>query len=852
MRQYIDIKKQHPDCLLFYRMGDFFEMFFEDAVTASRELDIALTKRGKYENKDIPMCGVPVQSFEGYLSRLIQGGYKVAICDQTETPEAAKKRGNKGPLQRSVIRIVTMGTLTEDELLSPNHNYIMAVSLNQANKATMSVAVADVSTGFLGVESFCKAEIGNVLARWSPVEVIMSDETFSAFLPVFEPIKKRLTLLPKARFNSANARALLETVYNVCSLDIFGKMQEQEVQAAGILVDYIMITQCTRNISLLAPKIICSDEFMGIDASTRRNLELATSQSENGLSLFATLNKTVTSVGRRLLQNWLMAPLTDITKINERLDLAGFFMESPSFCEEVRGALGGVPDIERILSRIVLGRVAPKDLLSLKIALRKVDSVWRILRDKFFPSDLQAGFGGETEVGSASTSEQNDSTASLASSWHILGRLSELKDLLEQAIKDEVPILAKDGNFIKDSFDEKLKYHRGLHTNASEMLIDLQHKYIQQTGINNLRVGSNNVWGVYIEVSSGQISKVPFDFIHRQTLTNYTRYTTPELIELEKSLKEAEHLALLRELDLFGDLCAAVLDNKDKLLKLSQAIAEIDVFASIAFLAEKYNYVRPSLTTDNVIEIEEGRHPVVELSFKDDYKNFTSNNCIINESRRFLLITGPNMSGKSTYLRQNALIIIMAQAGFFVPAKGARIGIVDKIFSRIGASDDIASGRSTFMVEMMETSAILHQASARSFVILDEIGRGTSTYDGLAIAWAVSEYVYGVIACRTMFATHYHEITELNKNLPGLVPLTAAIQEWEGKVIFLHKIVDGVAKRSYGINVAQLAGLPKSVILRAVELLESFEGRAKDGPKAAKLTKEPAKGDRDEEHQKLF
>jgi DNA mismatch repair protein MutS len=673
------------------------------------------------------------------------------------------------------------------------------------------VAIADISTGFFEIESLPTAEIANVLARWNPVEIVLSDGTFSEFMNYFEPFSKRLTLLPNARFNVTNAKNLIETVYNVKTLKVFGEMQESEIQAAGVMIDYVTATQCNKSVSLLVPKIVHGKDFMAIDSSTRRNLEIFTTQSEKGISLFSVLNKTVTAPGRRLLQSWLSAPLIDIQKIEQRFDKIDFFLERKPLCSKVCEVLGKTPDIERIVSRLSFGRATPKDLLSLKIALGKADLIGKILWE-----------------------ENIDSYWSANLQCH-----QSILDLLEGAIKEQVPNFAREGNFIKDSFDEKLRYHRDLMNNASDSLNKMQKRYIDQTGISNLRVGRNNIWGIYIEVSSSNVSKVPFDFVHRQTLTNCTRYTTKELSELEKSINEAEHLALLREMELFSSVCSEVLAAKESLLSLSDVIAQIDLFSSMAYLAEKNNYVRPELSLENSINIEEGRHPVVESAFTErQEESFIPNDCKLNpQARRFLLVTGPNMAGKSTYLRENALIIIMAQAGFFVPAKFARIGIVDKIFSRIGSSDDIASGRSTFMVEMIETSAILNQATNRSFVILDEIGRGTATYDGLAIAWAVSEYVYNTIQCRTIFATHYHEITELTKKLPAMVSVTAAVREWENKIVFLHKIIDGVAKRSYGIHVAQLAGLPKQVIIRATELLNVFENELKGDPKVAKIAK---------------
>ena len=793
MRQYLDVKKAHQDCLLFYRMGDFFEMFFDDAVIASKELDIALTKRGKQSGQDIPMCGVPASSYELYLAKLIQKGYKVAICDQIETPEEAKQRGAKGPLKRGVVRIVTKGTLTEDELLTSNNNYIVSLSAN--NKNVISVAIADVSTGFLGVESFAHSEINNVLSRWSPSEIVLSDELYSDFLQIFEPWKKSLTLLPKTRFNYLNSKKLLEDTYEVKSVDIFGEMNETEIESLGVLINYINTTQCCKNISLSYPLIVNNKDFMSIDAATRKNLEISQSLSDNGSSLFSSINSTVTTVGKRLLHSWIISPLLDINKVNYRLDKIDFFLNKQEVRNNLLEILSKTPDIERVISRICFNRASPRDLNSLKIALSKTEMAGNSLLQE----EIDEGF-----------------TSVFLSNKNLL-------NYLENFLIDEPSNQLKDGDFVKYGFDEQLDHYKNLRDHAADNIKKMQETYISATGISNLKIKKNNIWGIYIEVSSSHVPKVPYDFIHKQTLTNCTRYTTVELQQLEKSINEAEQLSLRRELELFNNCCSKILESKEQLLYLSKKIAEIDVFLSMANISEKYNYVRPELCDERTIEIIAGRHPVVEQSFFNQEDSYISNDCFMSEDRKFLLITGPNMAGKSTYLRQNALIIIMAQAGFFVPAEKAKIGIVDRIFSRIGASDDISAGRSTFMVEMIETATILHQATEKSFVILDEIGRGTATYDGLSIAWSVSEYLYNKITCRTIFATHYHEMVSLTESLPYMIPITAAIKEWDDKIIFLYKIIDGYAKQSYGINVAQLAGLPKQVILRAKEILGSLE-----------------------------
>lgn len=799
MRQYAEIKQRHPDCLLFYRLGDFFELFFDDAVTASRELGIALTKRGRQKGQGVPMCGVPAHAYDVYLAKLIQKGYRIAVCDQTETPEEAKKRGSKGPLTRDITRIVTSGTLTEDRLLPTGNNYIAALSLLSPNKSSVALAIADISTGFFGLEEHSVKDLETVLTRWHPTEIIVSDALFEQpeLASLWEPWRSTLTLLPKARFDSENAEHVLNSVYNTTTLEVFGTLTPLEIQAAGVLVDYVMTTQCTRTLSLLPPRILHSNEFMMIDASTRRNLELtATTSSQQKSTLLATIDRTVTTLGRRLLTKWLAAPLLDIKAIQRRLDDIEAFVNKPSLRESVRELLEGLPDIERVLARIVLSRSGPRDLGALRTALEKAQ-------------ELQPLFN---------TKEKNSLTLAYSDN------LARLCQLLEQALKTELPLLMRDGDYICDGYDADLDEFRQLRDHVNDRLLLLQNEYIQKTGIHTLKIRRNNVWGIYVEVSSGQTSKVPFDFIHRQTLTNYTRYTTDELLKLERNIEHAELSALRRENELFLQLRDAILSAKEELLELASQLAYLDVVSAGGELAVTQNYVRPELSEKPVLEIVDGRHPIVEQVVTNQEAIFVANDTHLNsEDRRFLLLTGPNMAGKSTYLRQNALIILLAQMGYFVPASRATIGLVDKLFSRIGASDDLAAGRSTFMMEMIETAAILHQATPQSFVILDEIGRGTATYDGLAIAWSVSEYLYQKIQCRTLFATHYHELLQLSEVFPAFCTLTAATEEWGDKIIFLHKIVDGASARSYGIHVARLAGLPKAVIQRAQEILQTVE-----------------------------
>lgn len=817
MRQYRELKKQFPDCLLFYRMGDFFELFFEDAILASKALDIALTKRGKQgDGSDIPMCGVPVHTYELYLTKLIQKGFRVALCDQLETPEEARRRGAKGPLKRAVVRIVTRGTLTEENLLTAAHNYLAVLAPAQKNGGPLALAIADISTGFFGVETITQDDLFNTLARWDPAEIIVADNTFSALahLPQWESWKERLTLLPELRFDAHNAEHLLCTTYGVATLEAFATLSAGEVRAAGVLVDYVLRTQCSESIAIAPPKKIQNQAFLAIDCATRRNLELTTSHSASGSgSLLQVIDKTVTAAGRRLLIDRLATPLLSIGEIEKRLDKVDFFLRLAPLGEQIRTLLRKTQDLERVLARVGLGRASPRDLGAIRATLLGSQEIARAL--------------AETD----------------AASWWSFETLPELTDKLKAALADELPTFVHQGGFIAPGFDEPLDTARQLQEHSGEAIQAMQERYANATKIHNLRIRRNNVWGLYIEVSSGQKDKVPFSFIHRQTLTNNVRYTTDELATLERSILQAEAIALAREAEIFQKLCKSVLDQKEKLQSLSKTLADLDIAAMAAVLARENNYVRPAFSEDTRLGIKNGRHPVIEQVFQHTGASFCGNDCDVSPKQRFWLVTGPNMAGKSTFLRQNALIVIMAQMGLFVPADTAHIGIVDRIFSRIGAADDLAYGRSTFMVEMIETAAILHQATERSFVILDEIGRGTATYDGLAIAWAVSEHLYNHIQCRTLFATHYHELVQLSEHYPAIHAVTAAVQEWEGKIIFLHRIVAGAAQRSYGIHVAQLAGVPKAVIQRAATLLDSFENTQKTSTPVEKQRHKSQKSD---------
>ena len=799
MVQYLAIKRAHPDCLLFYRMGDFYEMFFDDAVRAAEALDITLTKRGKHGGDDIPMCGVPVHSHEGYLSRLIRKGIKVAVCEQMEDPAEAKKRGGKSVVERAVTRIVTPGTITEDALLDARrHNYLAALADAQGG---MGLAWLDVSTGDFQVQPVTVKTVAAVLSRLSPGELLVS-ERLMAQPPLFELFREWrpvLSPLPTARFDSENARRRLETLYGVRALDGFGAFGRAELAAAGALVDYVELTQKGKLPRLGAPRRLAEGAVMEIDGATRRNLELAeTLTGEKRGSLLWSIDRTVTGAGARLLAQHLAAPLTDPAAIDERLNGVQFFVERHGLRGDIRVRLRGVPDVERALSRLTLGRGGPRDLAAVRDALAQVP----ILRNSLLTGEFEPLPNG------------------ILRCLGEMGQHDHLVDRLERSLAAELPVLIRDGGFIAAGYHPALDELRSLRDESRRLVAALQTRYAEQSGVAALKVKHNNVLGYYIEVPPKQADRMGEPFIHRQTIASGVRYSTVELGELEDRIRGAADKALAVELDLFKDLLDEVVARADDIAAAARALAALDVAASLAELAVDRRFSRPLIDNSTAFSIKGGRHPVVEASISD---SFVANDCDLAEGQRLWLITGPNMAGKSTFLRQNALIAVLAQMGSYVPADVAHIGVVDRLFSRVGAADDLARGRSTFMVEMVETAAILNQAGPRALVILDEIGRGTATYDGLSIAWAVVENLHEVNRCRALFATHYHELTALAARLSALSCHCMRVKEWQGDVVFLHEVGPGAADRSYGIHVARLAGLPPAVIERADVILHSLE-----------------------------
>lgn len=806
MAQYLELKKEYGDALLFFRLGDFYELFFEDAVTAAKALDIVLTKRGKNEGTDIPMCGVPAHAYEVYLSRLIQKGFKVAVCEQMEDPAEAKKRGAKGPLKRDVVRIVTPGTITEENLLDAKQsNFLVAVS--PITNQQIGIAVIELSTGAFLVEQTDISGLPGVLSRLNPAEIIIPDRLIvePALYDHLNQWKRKLSPLPLARFDFENGKLRLEKAYQVKTLDAFGAFSQAEIRAAGTLIDYIQITQKAALRLIDRPRQIKPQSIMTIDTPTRRSLELHLTQSgQRHGSLMDVIDRTVTAAGSRLLSMQLAAPLLQLAAIQERQDNVTFFVKSADDRHYIRDNLKQIPDMERALSRLNMMRGSPRDLACLRDGLHMAMQI----KQAFTDVPVSVGLGKH---------------------FNRLGYHTQLVDKLARALAEELPFYTRDGNFIAEGYHSELDTYRYLRDNAKDHIAQLQAEYVARTGINTLKIKHNNVIGYHIDITPTHANKIPEDFIHRQTLASSLRYSTPDLAELERKITVAAHQVMELELHIFNELVSDIHLTTDDILRCCRALAALDVTASLADLAYTQNYSCPIVDDSLTFNIENGFHPIISALLKDKGETtFVANGCQMNDTTKMFLITGPNMAGKSTYLRQNALIAILAQIGSYVPASKAHIGIVDRIFSRVGASDDLASGRSTFMVEMVETAAILHQATPRSFVILDEIGRGTATYDGLSIAWAVTEHVCQTNQCRTLFATHYHELTQLKNKLPTLKCLTMRIKEWEGKVIFMHEVIEGAADKSYGIHVAALAGLPQSAIQRATEILAALETERSD------------------------
>ena len=812
MAQYLEIKGRHPAALLFYRMGDFYEMFFDDAIAAAAALDIALTKRGFHQGADIPMCGVPVHAAEGYLLTLIRKGFRVAIAEQLEDPAEAKKRGYKSVVRRDVVRLVTPGTLTEDALLEPRrHNYLAAYA--EVREAA-ALAWVDISTGELRVMDCPLVRLGAELARLAPREVLVSEARERNLAPLVAEAGASVTALSRGSFDSGSADARLCALWGVATLESFGGFDRAEVSAMGALVDYLDLTQRGRIPLLQPPQHEGAGGSMQIDAATRRNLEITAAMTggRDG-SLLSVVDRTVTAAGARLLERRLAAPSVDVGLIRSRMQAVAFLTEQTRLREDLRAALRRVPDLDRALSRLALDRGGPRDMVAIRTGLMQAARI--------------AGTGMPPV---------------LAAAMADLGGHVDLIGLLDRALIAEPPLLAREGGFIATGFDAELDETRRLRDEGRGVIAGMQAEYVALTGISSLKIKHNNVLGYFIETTAlhaeRMLSKPLADsFVHRQTTAGQVRFTTLALSDLETRILNAGNHAIEVEKRYYSAIRAAILQNAAAISVTARGLAEFDLQAGLADLAVSEGWVEPTVDGSTCFAVTAGRHPVVEKALKRAGKRFVGNDCALSDGATpaIWLLTGPNMGGKSTFLRQNALIALLAQAGSFVPASSAQIGVVTQLFSRVGASDDLARGRSTFMVEMVETAAILNQADARALVILDEIGRGTATYDGLSIAWAVLEHLHDANRCRALFATHFHEMTALAGKLSGVQNATVAVREWEGDVIFLHEVRKGAADRSYGVQVARLAGLPAAVIERAKVVLEALEQGERSGERQKTL-----------------
>lgn len=807
MSQYLALKAEAQDCLLFYRMGDFFELFFDDAKVASAVLDIALTARGEHDGERIPMCGVPVHAMDGYLARLIKAGHRVAIANQIETPEEAKKRGgSKALVARAIVRVVTAGTLTEESLLdSRSANWCAAVG--EAGDE-VAIACADISTGIFHVIECGAGRAEAELARLNPAEIVTSEKTAYP--------DSATALRPKFEFESANGETRLKALFGVATLDGFGQFSRAALSAAGGLVAYLDHTAKGALPFLRPPRISRAESVMAIDAATRESLELChTTNGTRKGSLLDEVDRTVTGAGARLLGTDIAAPLMDQRAINERLDLVQRLHDDAGLRDLVRGSLRALPDIGRALGRIAAGRGSPRDIGQLRDGL---DGAWR-LGDRLHALP--------------------DSPPLLRALCPQLGGHGTLIDLLSRALIAEPPVDADKGGYIAEGFDAALDDLRDAGAGGRRAIAALEAAYRTRTGINALKIKHNGVLGYHIEVpakNGDALMKQDSGFTHRQTLAGVVRFNAPELHEIAIKVTQSGAHALAAEAAHLEELTTQALSRREAIAATADALARIDVSAGLAERAAEGGWARPTLVDDACFEVEAGRHPVVEAAIAKSGGRFVANDCDLSESSRLWLVTGPNMGGKSTFLRQNALIAVLAQAGSYVPATRAKLGLVDRLFSRVGASDNLARGRSTFMVEMVETAAILAQATPRSFVILDEVGRGTSTYDGLAIAWAVVEAIHEDNRCRCLFATHYHELTRLAERCNALTLHHVRAREWKGDLVLLHEVADGPADRSFGIAVARLAGMPPAALRRAKAVLSKLEaGRTKTGGLAAGL-----------------
>jgi DNA mismatch repair protein MutS len=818
MAQWFAMKADHPNALLFFRMGDFYELFFADAEAAAAALDIALTARGEHGGAPIPMCGVPVHARDAYLARLIRRGFRVALAEQMEDP---KKRSGRGPLKREVVRIITPGTLTEEALLdaaSPNLLLALAESATprggrrQASPAMLGAAWLDISTGQFETASMTKAELPALLGRLDPAEIVAD-----AAIHVGPWDERRAADAPPARLGTEApgaeaARQRLAEAFAVASLDAFGSFEDAEAVAAMLALDYVRHTQAGRLPHLSRPQPQGEHGVLAMDAATRASLEISETRTGETArhTLLAAVRRTVTPGGVRLLAGWLQAPLTGQSAILGRQDAWDFLLSQGALTDRLRQSLRAAPDLARALARLALWQGTPRDLAAIADGLRIAADIAQLLSKEGLPEPLPP---------------------LLAEVQAALGRLPDLAAYLAGALAEPVPVRLEDGRAIAPGFDAELDAERRLRDEQRQILARVQLDYAERYGVASLKIKHHAQLGYVIEVPAAAAEKLRDrpELVLRQGLAAGARFTSTELGELDRRIAAAAERAAARERVVFDHLVARALAERTAISACAEALARVDVLQGAARLAEGVGWCRPVISEDEAFEITAGRHPVVEAALSGKAV-FVPNDCDLSPAQRLMLLTGPNMAGKSTFLRQNALIVLMAQAGLPVPAASASIGIVDRLFSRVGAADDLARGRSTFMVEMTETAAILHQGGPRSLVVVDEIGRGTATLDGLAIAWAVLEALHNTIRCRAIFATHFHELARLSGIMPRLQPATMRIKDWKGSVIFLHEVTRGAAGRSWGVHVAALAGVPAPVVKRAAHLLATLE---KSGPLTA-------------------
>ncbi|MFN3889457.1 MAG: DNA mismatch repair protein MutS [Beijerinckiaceae bacterium] len=821
MAQYIEIKAANPDCLLFYRMGDFYELFFEDAEIASRALGIVLTKRGKHQGADIPMCGVPIERADDYLQRLIALGHRVAVCEQVEDPAEARKRGAKSVVKRDVVRLVTPGTITEERLLEPGRaNVLLAIARVRTSDDdwTYGLAAADISTGAFTLCETSLQGLAGEIARIEPSEIVAPDSLHDDARARRILDESKVALAPVgASPSDVSAERRLTGFFGVRTLEGFGALTRAEIAAAALAVGYIERTQIGVRPPLRPPARMARGATMEIDAATRANLELTrTLSGAREGSLLACIDLTVTSAGSRLLAERLAAPLTEVATIVERLDAVQFFVEQPDLRARLRAQMKAAPDMARALSRLALGRGGPRDLAA--------------IRDGYRASLAIAGELHDVRDAPGVIADCARSAACVN---------ADIERVFSQALADELPLLRRDGGFVRQGFDATLDETRALRDETRRVVASLQARYCDLAETRQLKIKHNNFLGWFIETPQAQGERLlqpPFNahFIHRQTMAGAMRFSTTELGDLEARIASAADRALSIESAIFDDLCGRAQAEASAIKTAADALSALDVYAALAELALQREWTRPVIDDSLTFVIEGGRHPVVEAALRKSGDGFVANDCDLSGdgAGRIGVVTGPNMAGKSTYLRQNALVAILAQMGSYTPAARTHLGVVDRLFSRVGAADDLARGRSTFMVEMVETAAILNQATQRSLVILDEIGRGTATFDGLSIAWAAIEHLHETNRSRALFATHFHELTQLTRKMPRLVNLTMRVADWNGELVFLHEVTKGAADRSYGIQVARLAGLPESVVTRAQTILAELEAGERKKPDA--------------------